>query len=116
MHNTILLFPAKKLDTIEFVFNHELKLLVQYLQCNKISSNETKTELIIIRTPWKHLQRETDIKINNYRLKLHLGTTAKYLGVPIGAVLFWNKQIDNICTKLFRANSILWKLRHFVHK
>ena len=87
VHNTILLFPAKKLDTIEFVINHELKLLVQYLQCNKISFNETITGLIIFRTPWKHLQRETDIKINNYRLKLHLGASVKYLGVPIGAVL-----------------------------
>ena len=33
--DTNLLFPAKKLGTIESVINHELKLLVQWLQSNK---------------------------------------------------------------------------------
>ena len=60
-----LLFPAKKLDTTESVINHELKLLVQWLRSNKLSLNETKTELIIFRSPWKHLPREPDIRINN---------------------------------------------------
>ena len=58
--DTNLLFPAKKLGTIESVINHELKLLVQWLQSNKLSLNETKTELIIFRFPWKHLPREPD--------------------------------------------------------
>ena len=32
----------------------------------------------------------------------------------IDEVLPWNKQIDNIYTKLARANGVLLKLRHFV--
>ena len=32
----------------------------------------------------------------------------------IDEVLSWNKQIDDICTKLARANGILSKLRYFV--
>ena len=107
-----LLFPAKKLGTIESVINHELKLLVQWLRSNKLSLNETETELITFRSPWKHLQREPDITINNYKLKLH--SHIKYLGILIDEVLSWNKQIDYICTKLARANGILSKLRHFV--
>ena len=39
-----------------------------------------------------------------------------YLGILIGEVLFWIKQIDNTCTKLARTNVILSKLRHFVPK
>ena len=109
-----LLFPAKKLGTIESVINHELKLLVQQLRSSKLSLNETKTELIIFISPWKHLPREPDITINIYKLKLY--SHIKYLGILIDEVLFWNKQIDDICTKLAGANGILSKLRHFVPK
>ena len=110
--DTNLLFPAKKLGTIKSFINHELKLLDQWLQSNKLSLNETKTELIVFRSPWKHLPREPDIRINSYKLKLH--SHIKYLGMLIDEVLSWNKQIDDICTKLARANGILSKLRHFV--
>ena len=112
--DTNLLFPAKKLGTIESVINHELKRLVQLLQINKLSLNETKTKLIMFRSPWKYLPRGPDIRINNYKLKLH--SHIKYLGILIDEVLSWNKQIDDICTKLARANGILSKLRHFVPK
>ena len=105
-------FPAKELGTLESVINHELKLLVQWLQSNKLSLNETKTELIIFRSPWKHLPREPDIKINNYKLKLH--SHIKYLGILLNEVLPWNKQVDDTRTKLARANCIISKLRYFV--
>ena len=39
-----LLFPAKKIATIEYVGNHDLKLLSLWLRSNKLSLNETKTE------------------------------------------------------------------------
>ena len=111
--DTNLLFPAKKLGTIESIINYQLKLLVQWLQSNKLSSNETKTELIIFRSPWKNLPLEPDIRITNYKLKLH--SHIKYPGTPTDKVLSWNKQID-ICTKQTRASSILPKLHHFVPK
>ena len=41
--NNNLLFLGKKRGTIEFVINHELKLLIQWLRSNKLSLNETKT-------------------------------------------------------------------------
>ena len=39
-----------------------------------------------------------------------------YLGILIDEVLSWSKQIDDICTKLARANGILSKLRRSVSK
>ena len=62
-YDTKLLFPAKKIVTVKSAINHELKILVQWLRSNKLSLNETKTELIIFISPWKHLPR-------NYKLKL----------------------------------------------
>ena len=103
--DTNLLWSSKKLDTIESIINQELKLLVQWLQSNKLSLNETKAEVIVFRSPWKHLPREPDIRINSYKLKLH--SHIKYLGILIDEVLSWNKQIDDIYTELARANGIL---------
>ena len=40
----------------------------------------------------------------------------KYLEIIIDEVLSWNKQIESICMKLARANSILFKLCYFVPK
>ena len=48
-----LLLTAKKLGTTKSDINHELKLSVQRFRSNKLSLNETKTELIIFRSPWK---------------------------------------------------------------
>ena len=84
------LFPAKKLGRVEPVTSHELKLLVQWLRSNQLCLNGTKPKLIIIRSPWKHLLRELNIMINNYKLKLHSHT--KYLGIFMDEVLFWNKR------------------------
>ena len=80
--DTNLLFLAKKHGSVIY---HQLKLLVQWLQSNKFSLNETKTELIIFRSLWKHLPREPDIRINNYRFKLY--SHIKYLGILVDKVL-----------------------------
>ena len=82
------LFPAEKLGTIESVVNHELKLLSQWFQSNKLSLNETKAELIIFRFQRKNLPREPDIRINNYKLKLY--SHVKYLEILSDEVLSWN--------------------------
>ena len=74
---TFSIFSRKKLGNIESVINNgsainnELKHLFQWLRGNQLSSNETKTELMILRSPWKRLTLERDIRLNNYKLKLH---------------------------------------------
>ena len=72
-----------------FVFTNELKHLVQYLRGNKLSLNEIKTKLIILRSSWKQLLREPDIRLNNCKFKLH--SHVKYLGIFIDEFLSWNK-------------------------
>ena len=56
--DTNLQFPAKNIGTIESVVNDELKLLSQSLRSNKLSLNETKTELITFRFPLKTFYQE----------------------------------------------------------
>ena len=66
--------------------------------------NESKTELIIFRSPLKNLRRESDIRINNCKLKLY--NHVKYLGILIDEVLSRNKQIESICAKLAGSSGI----------
>ena len=74
--------------------------------------NKTKTELIIFRLPWKQLPYESDIRLNNCKLKLH--AHVKYIGIFIDKNLSWiNKLTLAICSKLIRANGVFSKLRHF---
>ena len=76
--------------------------------------NETKTELIILIILTENLPREPDIRINNYKLKLH--SYIKYLGILIDDVLFWNEQVVSICIRPAKANEILSKLHHYLPK
>ena len=112
--DTNLLLSTKNLDTIESLISHELKLLVEWLRSNKLSLNETKTELIIFRCHWKHLLVEQNIRINNYKLKLH--SHIKYLGILIDEVLSWNKQTCNFCTKLGSFCRIILYLKRPVYQ
>ena len=66
---TFPLLPGKKIGSIESFIRHELRLLVQWLLSNKLPLSKAKTELIISRSPWKHLSRKADIRVNNYNLK-----------------------------------------------
>ena len=112
--DTNLIFPSKKVGTIESTVNNELKLLVEWLKANKLSLNESKTELIIFQSPNRRLQSKISIKLNNYKLCLKPDVT--YLGVTIDEVLSWQKHIQNVSSKLSSVNGIISKLRHFTSK
>ena len=54
----------KKLKTIEFVLNHELKIASNWLKLNKLSLNKDKTQLVIFHKKSKKFEKMT------YPLKL----------------------------------------------
>ena len=92
--------------------NCELKVLVTWLKANKLSLNESKTELIIFRPTQKHLVIYPNIILNKVKLIPQKHVT--YLGITIDEHLSWIKHIENLCNKLSRANGILSKLRHYI--
>ena len=109
--DTNLIFASKKLKTIENIVNFELKLLVEWLKRNKLSLNESKTEVIIFHHQNKNIEN-ISIKLN--KIKLKIVKNVKYLGVNIDETLSWNKQIEDVKLKISKANGILSKLRHYV--
>ena len=111
--DTNLLFSNKKLSTIETVINYELKLLVNWLNCNKLSLNTSKTEVILFK-PLKQKEKiEISIKLKGKKLQLKKYVT--YLGVIIDDCLLWEEQIESLCLKLSKCIGILSKLRHYVN-
>ena len=94
--------------------NNELKLLPDWHRANKLSSNESKTNILIFRPRRKLNITVPNTKLNNFILTPE--KTVTYLGIEIDENLSWNKQIEILAKKPSRANGILSKLSHFVSK
>ena len=110
--DTNLIFSSKKVNSIQTVVNCELKKLAVWLSTNKLSLNESKTEVILFRKSMTYPNQLPSIKLNKHKLTLR--KTVSYLGITIDESLSWIKHTDNVCTKLSRANGLLSKLRHYV--
>ena len=106
-----ILFASKKIKTIETTINTELKLVSRWLQHNRLSLNEGKTELIFFHSIHHKLDYDSiSIKLNG--IKLTRVTCVKYLGMYLDENLNWNEHVSQLSKKLSRANGILSKLRY----
>ena len=94
--------------------NIDLKLLYKWLLANKISLNCSKTEMIIFRKPTDRISFKFKIKLNGHRL--YQSDSIKYLGILLDSTLNWKHHCDILSKKLKRANGMLMKIRHYVHK
>ena len=72
-----------------------------------------KIELVIFKHQRKKLGTEIKIKLN--RKRLSPSQSVRYLGIKIDQNLNWKDHISDIAVKLKRANSLLFKIRHFVN-
>ena len=92
--------------------NADLRILVSWLNANKISLNASKTEFVIFRSPWKRLDCIPRLKLSGQILTP--SKWVKYLGVHLDEHLNWKSHTATVATKLRRANGALSKLRHYV--
>ena len=76
---------------------------MEWLRRNKLSLNESKTEVIIF-----HHQNENidSISIKLNKIKLKIVKNVKCLGVNIDETLSWNKKIKDVKLKISKANGI----------
>ena len=94
--------------------NIDLKFLYKWLLANKISLNCSKTEMIIFRKPNSSVNYKFNIKLNGHLLQP--SDSIKYLGVYLDPELNWKTHCDVLSKKLKRANGMLMKIRHYLHK
>lgn len=92
--------------------NSDLRVLVSWLNANKISLNASKTEFIIFRSNRRPLDTIPRIEISGKRLTP--SKTIKYLGVHLDEHLTWKQHVAVVAAKLRRANGAISKLRYYL--
>ena len=110
--DTNLLCLSNSIKKLSKLVNADLKHLLNWLNGNKISLNVKKTEMIIFKSKQKKL--EGDLKIKLCGKRLYPTESVKYLGVKIDANLTWQHHVNDLSTKLNRANALLFKMRKYV--
>ena len=88
--------------------NADLRILISWLNANKISLNTSKTEFVIFQSPWKHLDCIPRLTLSGQILTP--SKCVKYLDEHLN----WKVHTSTVATKLRRANDALSKLRHYV--
>ena len=92
--------------------NSDLKVIENWLYCNKLSLNVLKTHYMIF-TPRKIVE-DINLYVNNTPIQRVYVT--KFLGVQIDSKLSWKSHIDYICKKLSKCVAIFAKARRKLPK
>ena len=98
--------------------NRELKEVVNWFKCNKLSLNATKTStnLMFFGTPHQINNITNDNHIYLDGRKLTRVYEAKFLGITLDHNLTWRSHINSICKTCCRNIGVLNKLKHFLPK
>ena len=90
-----------------------MKNLSNWLNANKISLNDKKTETIILKSRKKKYEGVIKLKLN--RQRLYSSNNVKYLGIKIDENVNCKHHMNEVSTKLIKANAILFKIRNYVN-
>ena len=111
--DTNFLYISKSLKKIQKYMNFDLRFVCNWLKANKISLNASKTEMLIFRDPRKRIDFELKLTIDGK--KIVPSRFVKYLGIYIDNFLSWQKQEQDMRSRLSRAAGMLCKIRHYVN-
>ena len=109
-----LVVSAHNLKQLTKLLRNESNTFFDWLVSNKLTLNYKKTKYMIISrkgTPKKSLSK-VNLNINKNNIKQI--DTMKYLGVFLDNMLKWDKHLQNLLTKLSKANGIFYKIRNLV--
>ena len=84
--DTNLLYSSSSLKSINRCINHDLKLIVHWLQANRISLNVNKTEIILFRRKNNTISKNMNFCISGQ--KIIPTTHTRYLGILMDQHLF----------------------------
>ena len=104
------------LKHLKALMNSELEKVKEWCDVNKLSTNMSKTNFMIIQST-----RKKDMPVNT-QIRNSDGTShplvrknhIKYLGVMIDDCVSWKYHISYICSQISRNISIMSKLRHYL--
>ena len=107
--DTNLFISGTNLQDMSRIMNNELKLLVEWLKCNKLSLNVSKTNFMIFRSRKSIPLPKVDIKINEISIQEVIKT--KFLGVILDNKLTWKQHITHTSNKASKSIGILQKAK-----
>ena len=110
--DTNLYFSSKSLNHLETILNCELKSVAEWMKCNRLAVNISKTNFILFHSSKLKPNQSLRIKIDDVYIKQVDST--KYLGITFDSNLTWRSHINELCLKLSKTVGILSKVRHFV--
>ena len=106
---------CKDIKELNEILNHDLKSVKQWLDCNKLSLNVSKTELLILGSNQRLSKIEKDdLNVSIDGVKLQQVTSCKHLGVIIDENLSWNDHVESIVKKSRSGLYMLNKVKPYV--
>ena len=96
-------------NTIEYLINAELSIVVEWLNINKLSLNKAKSKYMIFHVPSKSTHSLT-LKIDNTNIEKV--DEFNFLGLTLDSNLNWKKHTEKIYNKCAKIIGILNRLKY----
>ena len=109
-----MLIQAKDVSTLQKRCNNELSKVQQWMNCNKLTLNPNKTQVLLIPSSRQQVISTIKLYLNNELIKPI--RTAKYLGITLDSQLKFDIFISKLLTKFSRSIEIMSKIRHYLPK
>ena len=112
--DTCLLIQAKNVSNLQKRSHNELSKVQQWMNCNKLTLNPNKTQVLLIPSSRQQVISTTKLYLNNELIKPI--ETAKYLGITLDSQLKFDIFISKLLTKISRSIGVMSKIRHYLPK
>ena len=104
---------GKDVQAMSQKLNSDMENIRQWLCCNKLSLNVSKTHYMVFAPKNKHVD-DLNIKIQNTHIERV--SVTKFLGVMIDAHLSWIYHIEYTCKKISKCVGVILKARKKLNK
>ena len=102
--DTTLYASGKTIRLIECEINHDLEIISDWFQANKLALNVAKTVCMVFSPKKGH---DPKIKVKLCDQELPIINNTKFLGVWLDKNLDWNKHYSVVCSKLKKNTGLL---------
>ena len=89
--DTKILLMDKSLKKINKHINYDLKHLCQWIRCNRLSLNGSKTKIMFFRNRFQQINKNLNFRVSGE--KINPTSSVKYLGVQLTPTLAWNTRL-----------------------
>ena len=107
-------FSSKNIDDLCTIVNMELRYVIQWFICNRLSVNIKKTNFVLFgnQAMLKNVTNQTRCKLFMGNIEIGQTNTAKFLGIIIDSNLTWKPHTDNVTKKVAKSVGIIKRVRH----